>query len=529
MRSSTLATGTDLCPQYGNLQTVHGFRLIRRPKARLGESWPGYLLRLAAVNYLPGLVGLAQVCGDFSAIAMLRRHPQDVLSRLGVPVPDLSAWERGHTHGDHARKYRRLEKLGFSFHTRLCPCCLHEDGDLPYLRSEWDWPLQIHCSVHRVMLLEQCQQCARPIDMHRRKVARCVCGAYFTLQKTPGSGDMTFVLTKLLPEVDLDRLGQTFERAPSIHLEAARVCKWLGSPIGANGKRPAGKTHGDGKLCVHDIEMLRPLVSNWPNCLVQSIAPEVDLSSRNSRDVLRRRLLNTKLRLTDIVMEHLRPIADSVASPHKSAREGKSKNPGCNHIGLAAVNRVTGHAPHVLRRQIERGKIPDVAFNQHRRSNEGRYEVSAETLDKLRAFYAATNAIGTSAKMVGCSRSAMAGLVQSGCIAAGSICTDRSEAHFLRVSPLDLASMANKLFSIAKIEAGLNGERVFFSAWVNKHAHGKGHRHLRWRVVLTAIRTGKLTLFKTEANPLALDQLFLHRADLREVSDQRRKHHQCFL
>jgi len=402
-------------------------------------------------------------------------------------------------------------------------------GGEPHLRSHWDWPLQIHCSVHRVMLLEQCQQCGRPIDVYRENVTQCTCGADYTLQRTHACDGMTAVLTRLLPEINLDRQGETFERAPTIHQEAVRVCKWLVSLTDAKRRRPARKAQVDEKLCVHDIELLQRLEINWPHCLIACIAPEVDLSCKDSRSALRRRLLHKKLRLIDVVMEHLRPIANSVVAPHKLAQKGKSKNPRCNHLGLAAVKRVTGHAPHVLRRQIERGTIPDVTFNSHKRSNEGRYEVNAQTFDKLRAFYAATNDIGTSAQMVGCSRSAMAGLVQSGCIAAGSICTDRSEAHFLRVSPLELEAMAIKLFSIAKMETGLNEQRVYFSSWVTKHAHGKGRRHLRWRTVLTAIRAGKLMLFKTQANPSALDHLFLLRADLQDVCDQRRKRHQCFL
>ena len=287
---------------------------------------------------------------------------------------------------------------------------------------------------------------------------------------------------------------ETFERAPEIHMGAAQVCKWLLLPRGLDGKRSSGKKVVNMTLWAQDVTHLCALVTHWPYRLVESIAPEIDLSCKGSRFALAGKLHRPHLGLFDVVMEHLWPIAENVDTPQKLAGRGTSKNPKCNHLGLSAVRRLTGHALRVLQRQSMLGNIPDIVVNPDRRATEGRYEVDVKTFNKLKAFYAETNDIETSARMVGCSRSAMAGLVQSCCIAAGSICTDQSKTNFLRVSPQLLQAMTSKLFAMAQLETGSHEMRVYFSSWVTKHAHGAGQRHLRWRAVLSL--TAKTTPLK---------------------------------
>lgn len=504
-------------------------QLLKQPHPMSGESWVGYLLRLSAENQFPSLSVIAGVCGYTYMSKLLRQDPRDVLGRLGMPVPDGSEWVPHCMPRPFSHRKSRQGYVSQQWKTRLCPQCLSADAEHPYLRSHWDWSMQIHCPAHKVQLLEQCRRCKTPIDMRRKQLTHCNCGADFRQQQTPGSEGATNAITRLLPEIELNKLGKTFEREPDVHGEAVRVCQWLALPVEADGKRPKRKSRRNVSLSSDDLDRLQELVENWPNALAISIAPEVDLNSLASRTALATRLFRKRFGLFELATKKIQSIVHGAISRDASQSEACRTYSLSHRSHILAFSQLTGYAPRLLNRQIALGAIAPGILKCGDLVDPDRLEIDAHTLTLTTNFYAKTLDLDSAAVKAGCSKNAIRGLVQTECIPTGSICNDKSKLTFRRINPSALQDFASDLFSLARCEAEQVAGGIKFSDWVTRHAHGRVNRHLRWRDILSSIRAGKLTLYKSVEVPDELDQLLLCAEDLANVCDKRRSSHQCFL
>lgn len=139
-----------------------GPKLAYRPDPCDGESWPGYLLRLANHNGLRGLRSIATLL-QMTEERLLRADIYDIGDRLRLPYPEDG--------GEDGRAYRGHLKM----RTRVCPECLSSDK-IPFIRSAWDSPLKLHCELHRKLLVDTCPVCFRHLSYTRASLEVCRCG-----------------------------------------------------------------------------------------------------------------------------------------------------------------------------------------------------------------------------------------------------------------------------------------------------------------------------------------------------------------
>jgi len=147
-------------------------KLLIRYRPISGESWPGYLLRLAAGNRYHGIGDIA-VALDMSAKTLIASPPREILLRLGIEPPvDAGCVE--------PRKWNKpsLYLAGRSIHARVCSRCLNEMS-VSHIRSSWDRLLEVKCSRHQIFLLEACPRCQQRISYLRKNVDQCDCGFRF--------------------------------------------------------------------------------------------------------------------------------------------------------------------------------------------------------------------------------------------------------------------------------------------------------------------------------------------------------------
>jgi hypothetical protein len=503
--------------------------LFIRPRVINGESWIGYLLRLSEGNHFPSIAAIAGVCGYANFSDLFRRDPRVVLCKIGAPVVDALDWAPHRERRPLRPKMAQSAPSVKQWQTRLCPLCLTADAERPYLRSHWDWPMQIHCPHHQVMLLELCRSCHRPISMRRKQVVHCSCGADFRRQRPPESGGATGALARLLPELDLDRVGKTFEREPPIDAQALRVCQWLALPAQANGKRANRKGQKKVWPLSDDLTSLCELVKHWPVALVNSVAPEVDLNSLLSRTALGIRLVRNHFGLFDLVTDEIQKISQSSISYDEPWPTVHLPYSLTSYRHVDALARLTGHARSFLRSQIQACNMSSSILKPDDLFDEDRVDIDAHTLSCATTFYAETLDLKVAAMKAGCSSQAMTGLVKSSLIPTVSLFRDQTILRVRRIQPDVLQDFARELFSLAQLDQRVSVDRISFSSWVTSHARGPVNRHLRWRDLLTAIRSGKLTLFTDTEYPGKLDQLFLRAEDAVSVCDKRRNSHQCFL
>lgn len=142
---------------------MRGPMLPYRPDPFEGESWPGYLLRLANSNGLRGLVSIASLL-NMTTERLLRANILEVGNWLNLTEP-LGAEPGGNAYRGH-----------LNMRTRVCPDCLKEDRT-PFLRAAWDSPIKLHCDNHRKLLLDTCPVCSQHLTYERGWVSSCGCGA----------------------------------------------------------------------------------------------------------------------------------------------------------------------------------------------------------------------------------------------------------------------------------------------------------------------------------------------------------------
>ena len=153
---------------------------ISRPRFNPGESLPGYLLRIAADNFINGIAALARVHA-VSAQELLSMDPQNLSLRLWGKKSegrlDLGHWQAARRVSARAHLWRSR--------CRICPDCWKEGPHECYFRDEWDEIASLTCSKHGVMLVDRCSRCHTPIDYRSLlSPVRCTCGQVLSASVT---------------------------------------------------------------------------------------------------------------------------------------------------------------------------------------------------------------------------------------------------------------------------------------------------------------------------------------------------------
>ena len=502
-------------------------QLFMRPHPILGESWVGYLLRLSAANHFKSLSVIASVCQYASINQLIFDDPRKVLRRLGIQVTDTSGWVPYTVPRARTARKALLKKSVQQWKSRVCHLCLSKDKEQPYVRSHWDWSMQIYCPTHNVRLLEQCQSCNTPIDLRRNQVKHCDCGADFSQHESPGSEGEAKSIARLLPEIDLSRSGMTFEREPEIHEVAVRLCQWLALRPDTDGKRPKRKSMKNVRLSPIELDRLQEMVTDWPKSLAASIAPEVDLDSLSSRTALGERLFRKQFGLFEIVTAEIQTNYQSKNSATESHLQSRRQYFLGHRSNIETLEQLTGYSTRLIRRQIATGAIVPGLLKYGDLLDPERIEIDAHAIELVSDLYAETLGLDSAAAKAGCSVSAIRGLVQMNVIPSQSICIDPVQLSLRRIHPADLQEIANDLFSRAKYKEDLTTNAVMFSDWNTVLWSSGGHSRSRWMDIFVAIRTGKLALHKSTKSPEILDDLFLDPKELALVCDKRRSSRQC--
>lgn len=502
-------------------------QLFMRPHPIPGESWVGYLLRISAANHFKSLSVIASVCQYASINQLICDDPRKVLRWLGIQVTDTSGWVPYTLPRTRTFRKARLNKSIQQWKSRVCPLCLNKDKEQPYVRSHWDWSMQIYCPTHNVRLLEQCRSCNTPIDLRRNQVKHCDCGADFSQQESPGSEGEAETIARLLPEIDLSRSGMTFEREPEIHEVAVRLCQWLALSPDADGKRPKRKSMKNVRLSSNELDRMQEIVIDWPISLAASIAPEVDLDSLASRTALGKKLFRNQFDLYGIVTREIQKKFQSKNSATESHLQSRPQYFLGHRSNIDALEKLIGYSSRLIRHQIAMGAIVPGLLKYGDLFDPARIEIDAHAIELVTNFYSETLGLDSAAVTAGCSVSAIRGLVQLNVIPSQSICIDPVQLSLRRIYPADLQEIANDLFSRAKYKEDLTTNAVMFSDWNTVLWSSGGHSRSRWMDIFVAIRTGKLALHKSKKSPEVLDDLFLDPKELALVCDKRRSNRQC--
>jgi hypothetical protein len=234
--------------------------LLVRPKWIVGESWTGYLLRVAERNSLAGIEGLAR-CLGMTTLKIMFAQPAIVLRMMGVRsqgVPTI--------YYPRARRARRIfmRMSGRASPSAMCLECLRQDRT-PHIRAIWEMPLELGCRLHGVELNTKCADCGRPIHVRRLQLLTCPCGAsYLDQQDRP----IDPVWMQMLHALDIRRpeqSKQTFAiRAPRELLAVSLVEKLLNFDVQLAAAAPRRKSYSGARLAAEAFERVKAWFQDWP-------------------------------------------------------------------------------------------------------------------------------------------------------------------------------------------------------------------------------------------------------------------------
>jgi len=208
-----------------NVTTAKPVPLLVRPQPLTGESWGGFLARVAAANQVGGLRDLSSLLG-LTEQRLLVGDPIASLAALGIEWSEGVSFMPSRTGA--LRRRATPTHFGRSFRFRACPHCLRDDSE-PFIRTCWELPLSLICDRHDVLLLERCQHCGRELDYRHCSPTRCRCGSALALQRAIAPphwvGDISRVFREAQPLVP----SSTFGAATPVSQQAARI--WPYNPF----------------------------------------------------------------------------------------------------------------------------------------------------------------------------------------------------------------------------------------------------------------------------------------------------------
>lgn len=232
-------------------------KLLSSPAPIQGESWAGYLLRIADGNAMCGLSSLSFLLGT-TARRLLVANERDVLTRLGfsahpteeIASPSLSRRER----------YLRIGRTVFH---GVCPHCLREDA-CPHIRAAWEMPLEVGCERHSCELLLHCDACGRKISALRSRLLTCDCGRSFACSTVAPLGPTWLQLKRILV-IDAKRSGCAFARIPASEVCAAHLLRRLARCIDlSEGPRTPAEPGLHVRLDSAVVNAAYPWFADWP-------------------------------------------------------------------------------------------------------------------------------------------------------------------------------------------------------------------------------------------------------------------------
>lgn len=151
--------------------------LLRTPLPIPGESYRGYVFRLAEANGLRDSNEMLRHATGIEEIGRLVEHPVEIITGLTGHDASMFSHMKYRTE-DHSKSQLNGHLLPKTYlrlrNAKLCPTCVSELG---YLPAEWDLLAATTCHRHQIKLLTRCPNCRKQLSWNRPGLLTCKCKA----------------------------------------------------------------------------------------------------------------------------------------------------------------------------------------------------------------------------------------------------------------------------------------------------------------------------------------------------------------
>lgn len=478
--------------------------MLIKPNPVRGESWPGYLLRLAELNHLRGIPPIAKALG-LSVQNLIITSPSQILPILGIGLPtDIIPAPLTPPRGRSLLGYH-----GRSNRTRICPLCI---GEMPILHipSAWDKALTWHCQKHNLLLLDTCHECHSAITYERIKISSCPCGAKFHAAprvrlKDSVLRDICETLTFSTESADS---GITFQASSSYEFSCAQLIRRM-LLLSTRTLIQDRRTRNVAECFVssHDALAVAHWFSNWPVNFVRELHLAKELYRMSPTQLLLPKGKN--LVPIPVVIAAIR-LLTTVSSTAKLAGTKMVLAPvppsTLQHVGLTYVLRRSGTTYDVVRFWIDNGNLGEVE-GKKLPNGQWKFKIDRAQADKAILIARSTATLKNLASEIGIDIHALRALANAGVLHI--VPFGRAKYNFRL-----LASQAYEL-TASFLKVAKNGKRSSLeNVLVEKVLL---YLHLRHRYLVAdfvhAILDGTVTIRKFTEPAIRFDDLVVRRVD----------------
>jgi hypothetical protein len=482
--------------------------LLIRPQPEPGESWPGYLLRVAALNHLNnGLAHFAKVLG-VSHLALIGSEPDIVLGRLGFASLKRDQ-EQLVKHGKGIRPLRNSLRASSA---RFCPKCIQEMHN-KHLLARWDRAFQFKCEKHEVLLVDRCPTCSRPITHLRRSLLACDCGTSFLRMPSPIS-TMDFVAVYRILELQeiYVSTARTFESSTPADLAALIFCKrleLLSQPkMHDSSKRNFGRV-SELFFRFEELVKIHDIFTRWPLNFHLYLERHQEAFNESPSPLL----LSPPLSAAGLLRPVRAAIAERAFHVHRSLKPKRRsaaliQSSIDESVGIKYLIQSAGCSYDTARYWLDTGRLGPYEANRLPNGTI-RYRIAKDKVQKAIQISRSVSSVKEMALVLGTTNDTIRLFVRAGAIHA--IPFGRASYNF-RVQPAEVVEYANKLLKCARLSTSLEKDYVVFSRAIRPFLRRKVRRLQNF---LGAILGGQIPVRKVQRYVVCIDELLIDQSALR--------------
>lgn len=471
-------------------------KLLLKPRWMPGESWPGYLLRLAEANQLGRLAGLGAGL-NLRPNELLMADPASILDTMGVDAqglppadPPVPGWMRTIPF--------RAGRSGF---TSWCSLCLRDDST-PHFRALWDLPLQLTCEVHECQLERVCPSCGQDLTVLRKRLLYCDCGRQLATVPPRATSSSVKRMQQIFTRGRAASDARSFAAATNEELLGVQLLRWLAQRSEVSLQRPKRMRMTHAWLKGEELARVIPWFEDWPHEFERRYANldssrVVGRGKRSFRSVCR------------IFSELDSAIANLKARSRRMRRPKRSNSSRTEFVGIRRAMELTGMHYEVIRRWIDQGLLGEVKI-QRLRSGQHLYEIPAEAVSQAAALTHKTDHLRHLAGQVGLSTSALNKLVGDGLLRSISL---QKSSYTARLQATEVFELTRKLRSSAR-----GPVRTAKEIWSLSRAIELAHRRGRGavRALIAAISEGRIDLHLMDPLDIGLASASVKKIEFRD-------------
>lgn len=486
-------------------------QLLVRPRWFPGESWAGYLLRVANANEIPGIRCLADMLG-VSESHLLTNQPRAVLAALGwserAPLVRYTVPTASRSRLPPEEGRQMLVRSGRRLATAICPRCLASDP-VPYQRALWEGPLEVGCRTHRTELLRRCTACNHTLQADRCLLLECPCGASLLEQEARA---LDGAWREILPAFGLKRpeaAAQTFRPICGKEIVAASVVERLA--IYEIEKAPIlRKQRVSAKPGLEAVELAAPWFQDWPrgfeNRYRQALEHNKTAEGR----------CNSYIQAKTLFAPMFPPIQRVVArlararscGPQDAKVRDVEYYLSCANQSVSAVCKLLGLSRAQVVWLLSTGAMPGA-----KRLSRHAFSIPTETVLDLMAHLSQTEDWLRAATRRGLHKRAMKQILRIGLIPAVSL----SDFGICRIEPGPWDDFCDLLLACAKPLPGAAFQTIQLEA-VIAASQAVSPDASRTARIVGAIARGEMEIYASSKRPKMLNELLVSMSQLKRVA-----------